>query len=130
MKLKNTTTKLMLLCLGLFFLLPTHAYSDNFQDGTVQGWTGSDTANLSDVGPMGLGDHSLEVTSIKRFVTYNQSQWSGDWNTAGIHQLAMNVKHNNPFDLILWLGISQGSPLPAGQGDTYVTDLSVTVPGR
>jgi len=133
MKLTNQFSCLLLICLATTYTTQSQGVtlplSDDFQDGSTQSWTGSDTANLSDVGPTGVGDLSLEVTSVKRFVTYNQTQWSGDWNAASISQISLDVRHANPYDLVLWLGVSQGSPGFGGSGDTYVTNQSITVPG-
>lgn len=102
---------------------------DDFQNGLTGSWTGSGTANIPDVGPTGVGDHSLEVTSFQRFITYNNDQWAGDWSTEAIKQVSMDVRHANAFDLVLWLGISKGTPEPGAKGDNYVTDLSINVPG-
>lgn len=47
----------------------------NFQDGTVQGWAGGTVSNVANVGPLGIGDHSLRLAnggSGGNFAMYNQ----------------------------------------------------------
>ena len=123
-------TTAFLLTISSFSHAITLPLVDDFEDGTVQGWGGSPTANTADVGPTGLGDDSLSVDVIKRFVTFNDSQWSGDWTAESVAQISLDVRHNNNFDLVLWLGISKGAPpLSFGAGDTYVSNQSHTVPG-
>ena len=59
---------------------------DHFQDGTTQGWmrglpmNPAPPINVPDVGPAGVGDHSLQITSTggggpgSRFVANNLTQ--------------------------------------------------------
>ena len=62
---------------------------DDFQDGTTQGWQGTPPINVSDSGPEGPGDRALLVSSSggggpgSRLITYNRSQWKGDWIASG-----------------------------------------------
>lgn len=45
----------------------------DFQDGTVQGWDGGTVTNIADSGPLGVGDHSLQLANGGggRFAMFN-----------------------------------------------------------
>jgi len=105
---------------------------DDFEDGTIQGWTGSSTTNLADVGPMGAGDNALHIVAGNRVVIFNEMQWKGNYTAAGVTQISMDVWHENAFDLELRLAISKGAfsghGVIGGIGDTYVTSYSINVP--
>ena len=38
-------------------------FAAGFQDGTVQDWEGGTVLNVADSGPLGLGDHSLQLAN-------------------------------------------------------------------
>ena len=132
--MKPIDLSLRLFAAGLVWSLAAHvqaitvSQADGFQDGTAMSWTGADTTIAADLGPTGAGDDSLRVSSTLRFTAYNQTQWSGNWTAAGVTQIAMDVRHNNDSALTLWIGISRGLPMSKGTGDTYVSNLSATVP--
>ncbi len=48
----------------------------NFQDGSVQGWSGGAVFNISNSGPLGTGDHSLQLSNGtitgNNFAMFNQ----------------------------------------------------------
>jgi hypothetical protein len=74
---------------------------DNFADGTAQNWgTGTTPAsNISDGGPGGSGDNYLQYTSSglgganSRMIVFNSSQWQGNYNSAGITEIAMDLNN-------------------------------------
>jgi hypothetical protein len=116
---------------------------DDFQDGTAQGWLGAVGDVLMDVGPDGVGDHSLLLSTTgfpsgvnSRLIAYHggsstpmETQWSGDWTTAGIRRIAFDALNPNTFPVTLWLGIAgPAGPGGAGSNDAHVTKSSVTVP--
>jgi hypothetical protein len=80
----------------------TPAQVDNFQDGTTQNWTNGGApaiVNVPDGGPSGTGDKFLEVTSIgppngagSRLITFNTTQWAGNYNSAGVGAISMDLK--------------------------------------
>ena len=104
---------------------------DDFQDGTTQAWmTGpvnpNPPVNVPDVGPAGLGDHSLQITSAgafgpgSRFVAFNAAQWAGDYPTAGVDLIVLDV--NNLASVTLNLRIALD-----GAGGRFVTMASVPI---
>jgi hypothetical protein len=104
---------------------------DDFQDGGEAGWIDLNsviTTNIADAGPLGAGDYVLEAACTNRFVFYNQAQWAGDYITAGVARISMDVQHSNGFPLALRLGISKDPFGPNGAGDTYVSENSIAVP--
>jgi len=108
---------------------------DDFQDGTTQGWQGTPPTNVSDTGSGGLGDHALLVSSSggggpgSRLITYNRSQWTGDWTASGISTIAMDLRNPETMDLSVRLGIGgPGGVQSLGMGEVFVTE-PVTIPG-
>jgi hypothetical protein len=117
---------------------------DTFEDGTTDGWVvallgaihPAPPVNVATGGPGGADDNFLQLTSIggsgpgSQLVAINISQWSGDFITAGIFGIAMDVKNLGQTDLSLRLVFSDpgvGPPvnvafstvpyfLPAGRG--------------
>ncbi|RPI75621.1 MAG: T9SS C-terminal target domain-containing protein [Ignavibacteriales bacterium] len=77
---------------------------DNFQDGTTQGWgSGASNPNPPQVmmngGPSGTGDAYLLVTSNgtsgagSKLITYNTTQWAGDYISAGVNVISMHMNN-------------------------------------
>jgi len=79
----------------------TPGQTDNFEDGTTQGWTdgqGNNTANIVTGGPAGAGDNYLQVSSGTfgggpHLTVFNRSQWSGDYLAAGATNISMDLKN-------------------------------------
>ena len=92
------------LSVGLFTSSPLVApdQQDDFEDGTTQGWTeGNPTpnppVNVPDGGPAGAGDAFLRNVSAggsgpgSAMVTYNVSQWTGDYVSAGVRSIEADL---------------------------------------
>jgi hypothetical protein len=103
----RSRSALLFTLLAACFCWPAAAYSitlpqvDNFQDGTTRNWTngGAPTiSNVADGGPNGAGDSFLQVTSTgvgtggSRLITFNTTQWIGDYNMAGVGAISMDLK--------------------------------------
>jgi hypothetical protein len=108
---------------------------DDFEDGTTMGWRGNTTANAADEGPLGVGDNALQVNSFQRLLavsdfdlTFQPTQWTGDYLSAGVVQIAMDIRNPNESDLNLLLGIADSTVTTAGAGASYITDYSIAVP--
>src|SRR5207249_325543 len=60
---------------------------------------GSGETNITDGGPSGIGDKFLQVTSTgigtagSRLITFNTTQWIGDYNSAGVGAISMDLKY-------------------------------------
>lgn len=78
----------------------TNNQTDNFEDGTVQGWSEGTAspnppANIADGGPGGTGDNYLQNVSIggggagSKLVLFNTVQWKGDYTSAGVTDISM-----------------------------------------
>lgn len=126
----------------------TIGQTDNFEDGTTQGWvTGLLGAvnpvpptNVATGGPAGGNDNYLRLSSLggtgpgSRLVGINLTQWGGDYTSAGVVAIAMDVNNLGATDLFLRLMFEDptvGPPsntafsteailLPAGSGWTSV----------
>jgi hypothetical protein len=91
--------------------------TDDFEDGTTQGWTtallgASNPAppvNVSTGGPAGSGDSFLALTSLggsgagSRLVVINPAQWAGDYTAAGVAWISMDLNNFGTTDLSLRL---------------------------
>lgn len=109
--------------------------SDDFQDLTVAGWvSGGNNPNppvvAVDAGPDGAGDHALLVyangnpTSPGNKLTFfNNQQWTGDYNAAGISRIRFDVNNLSNFDVPLGL-------LFEGPSGGATTNNGVTVPAQ
>ncbi len=79
---------------------------DDFQDGTIMGWTGgTGPTNVPDGGPMGAGDRFMRLTSAgasgpgSRLGAFNASQWSGDYTAAGVNAVSVDLRNPTDKDL-------------------------------
>ena len=140
---------LFLVAIGSFVAMTSFARAislhqiDDFQGGDAQGWQGAVGGVLTDVGPEGIGDHSLLVSTTgfpagvnSRLLAYHggsstpiATHWTGDWSAAGVRQIAIDALNPNPFTLTIWLGIAgPAGPGGSGSNDAHVTRVSVTLP--
>ena len=122
--------------------------ADTFEDGTTGNWLvgilgashPAPPVNVSDGGPAGGGDNYLMLTSIggagagSRLTAVNIfSQWAGDYATAGVTKISMDLINLGPNDLSVRLllenpeagpptdeAITSARILPAGSGWTHV----------
>jgi len=92
---------------AIFMLIPaagwaiTFPQTDSFQDGTTRDWTNeTDTAvtNQASGGPGGTGDKFLQVSlgtffGAPSLSALNGEQWSGDYNTAKVGTIAVDLKY-------------------------------------
>jgi hypothetical protein len=113
---------------------------DDFQDGTTQNWGVSSggslpVANAENEGPAGFGDHALFMDSTQfgaggRLLVLNANQWTGDWTSAQITRVTLDVRNPNDYDLTMRLGIAgEGGSASMNFGDVHVTTAGVVVPG-
>ena len=101
-----------LLCVSAFLAIAGTTFAvtlgqlDDFQDGTLQDWTGGATMeNMADGGPGGVADRFLRVQSFggfgggSRLATFNGTQWSGDYLAAGVTAIDVWLKNLGQTDL-------------------------------
>lgn len=81
---------------------------DDFQDGTLQGWSGGTSlTNRPNGGPNGAGDRYLEVESFggsgpgSNMATFNTNQWSGNYIAANVKAVQVHMKNfsNTPLHM-------------------------------
>jgi len=120
--------------------------TDDFQSGTTEDWI-SGVSNpfppttVPDGGPAGAGDTYLRMRSNGtagaggRLVVFNPAQWAGDYTSAGIASITMDVFNFGPSDLslrLMFMDPTTGPPanvavstngvfVPVGGGWTAVT---------
>ena len=99
-----------------FAIVPNQ--SDNFEDGTTQGWDWNGGAanptppiNITTDGPAGVNDNYLRVTSSggssagSKLVVINITQWAGDYITAGVQSISMYIKNFGATTLSMRIGL-------------------------
>jgi hypothetical protein len=73
---------------------------DDFQSGTVLGWGGGKTVppeHHANGGPNGTGDGFLQITTTNFHLgTKNTAQWSGNYITAAIPAIEMDLNNFGP----------------------------------
>jgi hypothetical protein len=92
--------------------------ADTFEDGTTQGWTANPLgmgshpeppANVGGGGPDGGDDNYLRITAFggqgagSHLTALNSAQWAGDYFSAGITAIKMDVINLGTTDLFLRL---------------------------
>ena len=95
---------LLLLVLAVLMLIGARASAivvgqlDDFQNGTLQGWTGGATpSNVASGGPAGSGDRYLEIDAANgKLGTYNRTQWTGNYSSAGVGALRFALNNAGP----------------------------------
>ena len=105
------------------FILPSIAIAvtvgqiDTFEDGTTQNWLvgllgaphPAPPVNVPTGGPAGLDDNYLLLTAVggqgpgNRLSVINVAQWSGDYISAGINAITMDMNNLGSTDLYLRL---------------------------
>jgi len=110
---------------------------DDFEDGTVQNWGGSfatppgPPVNIPSGGPAGVDDNYLQITSIggsgpgSKLATDNEfAQWSGDYVTAGVTAIQVDMKNFSASGVDLGIRLL----FPFGAGGDFTSTLAHTVP--
>jgi len=107
--------------------------TDNFQDGTLNGWTSgaqnpTPPQNIASDGPAGASDKYMQVTSNggsgagSKLVIMNTTQWKGDYTSAGVTSISIHVKNEGSTALQLRVALIGAS----GDGvSTSAVNLSV-----
>ena len=92
--------------------------TDDFEDGTKQGWTdglgGNNVVNITAGGPLGTNDNFLQISSgsfggASRLITFNDTQWIGNYTAAGVTQIAMDLKNFSGGTLPIRIAIREGT---------------------
>jgi hypothetical protein len=112
----------------------TFGQLDDFQDGTTMGWQQGfnathPTSNITDGGPNGAGDHYLSNVSIGGFgassrqVMFNNVQWTGDFNTAGVTRITAMLANFGSTTLYMRIAL-EGGPTFSQYGSTNAAVLA------
>jgi hypothetical protein len=108
---------------------------DTFEDGTTQNWTdgagGSGEVNITTGGPAGSNDNYLQVSSGAfggpiRLITFNRMQWLGDFVSAGVNAIEMDLRNFGASPLSMRIAIREDA---GGAGSpAYVTSTPFLLP--
>lgn len=122
-------------CLGVQSARATILYGllSDFQDGTAQGWREGSSSfnpptNQPSGGPLGAGDRYLRNISSGsgaggKNVTFNTTTWTGDYLSAGINRLQLDVKNFGSASVPLRAGLRRTN------SERYITEAAVVIPG-
>lgn len=106
---------------------------DTFQDLTTDNWgtPANNTFNISSGGPAGAGDAFIQVSSGTfggglKLLTFNQSQWTGDFLDAGVSEVVMNLKNFGSTILPIRIAIREGTGGSSTPG--YASTVAFNLP--
>jgi hypothetical protein len=97
---------------------------DDFQDGTLANWANGGQGapplmNIPTGGPGGAGDHFLQITSIggggpgSRLTAFNRDQWLGNYITAGVNGIDMDLLNTGTVTLSIRIAFKQDTSFGA-----------------
>ena len=97
---------------------------DNFQDGTLANWANGYNGppplmNIPTGGPGGAGDRFLQITSIggtgpgSRLTAFNRNQWLGNYITAGVNGIDMDLLNTGTVTLSIRIAFKQDTSFGA-----------------
>lgn len=107
---------------------------DDFQNGTAMSWREGDQSpnpptNIAAGGPGGAGDRYLENASSggsgpgSRMVMFNQAQWVGNYNAAGVNRITAQMANfgtTTTLNMRIWFR--------GGSGTQYGSNTATTLP--
>jgi hypothetical protein len=98
---------------------PNPGQKDDFQDGTLQNWANGHNmpppTNVPDGGPAGAGDRFLQFSATGGFgaggklVIFNRTQWQGNYISAGISAIDMDLKNLSGPTLHMRIGMKSST---------------------
>ena len=105
---------------------------NNFSGGATSNWSNgggaADPVNVSTGGPAGTGDAFLRVSATGgggaggKLLTYNRAgQWTGNFSTAGVNALSMDLKNFGTTPLSMRIAVQESA------GTWYVSTQPVTL---
>ncbi len=112
---------------------------DTFQAAGTAGWTdghgGDNVLNIVTGGPVGTGDRYLQVSSgsfdsESHLITFNQSQWLGNYVTTKVVGLKMDLKNFGTAALPMRIAIREGSAGQTTPGYSSTTAFSLPTDGQ
>ncbi|HEU4428837.1 MAG TPA: hypothetical protein VFT98_08785 [Myxococcota bacterium] len=121
----------------------TVGQTDDFEDGTTQGWLVSllgmgvhpaPPMNVPGGGPAGALDSYLALTAVggasagSRLTAINVTQWTGDYASAGVTFIEIDLLNLGPTDLSIRLFLE--NPMGGPPVDTAVTDAVLLPVGQ
>jgi ribosomal protein L11 len=125
-----------ILCLSLNLNAQiTGNFTNDFEDGTTMGWSNgaqspNPPTNIPSGGPNGVDDNFLEEISAggggagsKMIIQNTGTDWTGDYNSAGILEITFDVKNAGASDLFLRVAMKGG-----GSGGEMSTTNAISVP--
>jgi len=140
---KNYWYQLLLLvgCLTTGIMMPGTAGAvdvgtlDDFESGGTMGWrkgasSTNPPTNINTGGPQGAGDNYLQTVSTggvgadSKQVIFNTAQWTGDYVTAGVSEIAMDLRNSGGSTLHMRIALRGG----AGVASWFSSTQAVQIP--
>ncbi len=109
---------------------------DDFQDGTLENWANGGQGapplmNIPTGGPGGAGDRYLQITSVggggpgNRLTAFNRDQWLGDYITAGVNGIDMDLLNTGDVTLSIRIAFKQDT---SGSAPGYLSQAFLLPP--
>jgi hypothetical protein len=102
---------------------------DDFQSGSLQGWTGgSQNINQPNGGPGGVGDRYMQISSGgANLGTFNATQWAGNYAAAAVGRVTFDLSNFGPDPVSLRVMIMTAGCDGGATGCTAWTSTNATV---
>ncbi len=111
---------------------------NDFQDGTTMNWSNGEAGNAVPVmniasgGPAGAGDRYIQLTADGssaggKLTVFNRDQWLGDYVTAGVTAIEVDLLNQSAVTLSIRLAFKTGPGSPGVSG--YLTQAMVLPAG-
>lgn len=106
---------------------------DDFQGGTTENWANggpaTDPLNVATGGPAGVGDRFMQLASDGvsgggRMTVFNRNQWLGNYNTAGVTQIELDLKNLGATPLSIRVAFKTTT---AGSSSGYVSTNAFSI---
>src|SRR5687768_2933674 len=129
---ENTMRRFRLLPLALLLLASTSGLgqislgkTNDFQDGTVMGWTGNfafPTQNIATGGPAGAGDRYLQLSVTNSHLAAFNTGWNGNYQSNQVNIIEADLRNTGATDLHIRI------VLFGTNGDRWTSTTPVVIP--
>src|SRR5947209_6747748 len=112
---------------------------DTFSSGSLNSWTdghaGSNVLNIGTGGPNGAGDSFLQVSSgtfggATRMITFNRTQWAGNYITAGVGSISMELKNFGTTAIPIRITLRDSTGVQTDPGYSSLNAFSLPADGQ
>jgi PEP-CTERM motif len=132
----GTTVSLLVLLSAELEASPIVGQTDTFSTASTLGWSNGNAPAplvISTGGPAGVGDGYLQITAdgsgvVGRLTAFNRSQWAGDFLSAGVAAVEMDLRNFGSSPLSIRIGLKESATIDS-PGFASTVGFSLPVDG-